>query len=349
MPFPFFNKGAKMKKNGGWVFISHSHQDIALVRRIRNHLESLGFEPLMFYLKCLSDKNEIEELIKREIDEREWFIYADSPNARKSNWVRTEREYIESKSGKKVFTIDLNTDLEAQLSQIEHITRQMKVFISHSQRDAGIMRELENVLMKKDMQVFHYDTEISAEDSFFESISSRIEEHSRDKDGFIVLLITESFANSRAIRAEIECALANNAKIVPVYVGNATLPHDMLDSLGDLAGVHISEAPTTEELKKVVDYIISRVQYYSSDYKSTYGFRSAKRIHLPAIARIDEMTLSDCECLEVLYIPSTVIYITKDAFADFPNLLVVCEKGSYAEQYCIRNNIRYKLEENDQK
>ena len=51
---------------------------------------------LMFYLKCLSDENEIEELIKREIDEREWFIYADSQNARASRWVQTEREYIET-------------------------------------------------------------------------------------------------------------------------------------------------------------------------------------------------------------------------------------------------------------
>jgi hypothetical protein len=30
--------------------------DIDLVRKIRNHLESLGLEPLMFYLKCLSDE-----------------------------------------------------------------------------------------------------------------------------------------------------------------------------------------------------------------------------------------------------------------------------------------------------
>ena len=85
--------------NRGWIFISHSHQDVDLVRWIRNHFEKLGFEPLMFYLKCLSDKDEIESLIKREIDEREWFIYADSPSARESKWVKTEREYIETSEG----------------------------------------------------------------------------------------------------------------------------------------------------------------------------------------------------------------------------------------------------------
>ena len=74
-----------MKNEGGWVFISHSHQDIAKVRYIRNRLEQRGFEPLLFFLKCLSDEDEIEGLIKREISEREWFIYADSDNSRNSS------------------------------------------------------------------------------------------------------------------------------------------------------------------------------------------------------------------------------------------------------------------------
>lgn len=62
-------------KEGGWVFLSHSHQDINKVRKIRNLLEQRGFEPLLFFLKCLTDDDEIEDLIKREITEREWFIY----------------------------------------------------------------------------------------------------------------------------------------------------------------------------------------------------------------------------------------------------------------------------------
>jgi len=40
---------------GGYVFISHSHQDIEKVRKIRNEMEDQGFEPLCFYLKCLTD------------------------------------------------------------------------------------------------------------------------------------------------------------------------------------------------------------------------------------------------------------------------------------------------------
>ena len=87
---------------GGYVFISHSHQDIVKVRQIRNAMEEEGFEPLCFYLKCLSDEDEIEDLIKREIDAREWFVYA-----RASGWVRKEREYIASLGSKQIITIDL--------------------------------------------------------------------------------------------------------------------------------------------------------------------------------------------------------------------------------------------------
>ena len=59
------------KSKGGYIFLSHSHEDIEKVREIRNSLEQDGFEPLCFYLKCLSDDSEIEDLIKREIDARE--------------------------------------------------------------------------------------------------------------------------------------------------------------------------------------------------------------------------------------------------------------------------------------
>ena len=60
----------------GYVFISHSHKDIKKVRKIRNMIENSGFEPLYFFLKCLTD-DVVEGLIKREIDARDWFVYVD--------------------------------------------------------------------------------------------------------------------------------------------------------------------------------------------------------------------------------------------------------------------------------
>ena len=136
-------------EKGGWIFISHSHKDVEKVRILRNKLESMGFDPLLFYLKCLSDENEIEGLIKREIDERDWFIYADSKNARASKWVQTEREYIEGFVNKKVFTVDLNSDINEQLSMMEHVARQMKVFISYQHRDTHIKNQISQKLIEK--------------------------------------------------------------------------------------------------------------------------------------------------------------------------------------------------------
>ncbi|MBQ4111381.1 MAG: hypothetical protein IJD38_01150 [Clostridia bacterium] len=149
-------------KQGGWIFISHSHQDIQKVRLIRNRLEEKGLEPLMFYLKCLSDEQEIEELIKREIDERDWFIY-------------------------------------------------------HSQ-------------------------------------------------------VT-----------------------------------------------------------------------YETDFNDGVGYRSARRITLPSVARIDGMTFFECDNLEEVTIPDSVVYMTADAFADHPDILVRCHAGSYAEGYCQRMGIRCEI------
>ena len=82
------------KSEGGYVFISHAHKDIGAIRKIRNYLEDNGLEPICFYLRCLSDNDEILDLIKREIDAREWFLLVDSENARQSKWVKTEVEYI---------------------------------------------------------------------------------------------------------------------------------------------------------------------------------------------------------------------------------------------------------------
>lgn len=142
-----------MRENG-WVFISHSHKDVDSVRKIRNYLESLGLEPLLFYLKCLSDEDEIDDLIKREINVREWFIYMDSPNARASKWVKKEREIIESYPNKKVFNIDLNQDYESQKAIIDHITRQIKVYISYARKDKQIFQSIREKLLNYDMQVW---------------------------------------------------------------------------------------------------------------------------------------------------------------------------------------------------
>ena len=91
------NLCAKMNKDENkeiWIFLSHSNKDFAKVRLIRNYLEERSCRPLMFYLKCLSNDDEIDDLIKREIDCRTRFIICDSENSQASKWVQSEVKYI---------------------------------------------------------------------------------------------------------------------------------------------------------------------------------------------------------------------------------------------------------------
>lgn len=245
---------------GGWVFLSHSHQDIAKVRKIRNHLESLGFEPLMFYLKCLTDKDEITDLIKREIDERDWFIYADSPNARASEWVRTELEHIHgSPMQKNVFTVDLNEDIAVQLAQIEHVTKQMKVFISYSHRDRELCRRVKEKLLDKDMQVLTDEDLLMPGSSWYTQVHNTISATARE--GFVLLLLTSNTINSLAVRREIEATLKCAGKIIPIYVGDVQPSAEWLSPLREIVSVTISEDPSEVELDSIVQRILKSVDF----------------------------------------------------------------------------------------
>lgn len=64
-----------------WIFVSHSTLDITEVRRIRNEVELQGGEPLLFFLKSISDNDELDGLLKREIEARRYFLLCDSPAA----------------------------------------------------------------------------------------------------------------------------------------------------------------------------------------------------------------------------------------------------------------------------
>ena len=93
------------------IFLSHSTIDYKQVRKLRNALEEEDFRPLMFHLKCLeeSDDNEIFDLLKREIDAREWFILCKSPHAESSKWVQKEMEYVQKHKVPIVIDINSNT------------------------------------------------------------------------------------------------------------------------------------------------------------------------------------------------------------------------------------------------
>lgn len=116
-----------------WVFISHSNKDFKAVRMVRNHLEESGHRPLLFYLKCFDDfenlsveqQNRLEELIYAEISARKWFVLCDSKNARESAWVQKEAAFIKKSPTAHYTVIDVDSDFETQRHKLLRFAESM--------------------------------------------------------------------------------------------------------------------------------------------------------------------------------------------------------------------------------
>lgn len=136
-----------------WIFLSHSNHDYEKVRKVRNMLEEQDLRPIMFFLKCLNDDDEIDDLIKREIDCRTRFILCDSENARQSKWVQNEINYIQEQQ-KPIERIDLSKSDTDILAQLTEVRRKSKLFISYAQEDRDLTVQIKQRLSKYDYDVF---------------------------------------------------------------------------------------------------------------------------------------------------------------------------------------------------
>ncbi len=143
-----------METGGAWIFLSHSNQDFDAVRRLRNELEAMGHHPLLFFLKCMDDNSELDDLVRREIEAREWFLLCDSPNSRLSRWVQREVEIITSAPHKVYTTVDLTADLASQLKQTRILTKRATVYLSYSHQDRPMADEIKAVLHEHDFAVW---------------------------------------------------------------------------------------------------------------------------------------------------------------------------------------------------
>lgn len=246
----FFDKLKKAK--GGYIFLSHSHDDIEKVREIRNSLEKAGFEPLCFYLKCLDDDSEIEDLIKREIDAREWFVFVNSENSRKSKWVTLEREYITRTDAKKIITVDIDNE-QSIADTIHKISHNLRVFISYSNKDESLARKIKNSLEKKDYLVFFAPDSIPAGTEYITCIANAITEAS--KDGCVIALLTPNSLESELVKNEISFASLEDGNIIPVIVGNTKLDGVLRYYLATRQVYNLSENPTDDEINEMIDKI----------------------------------------------------------------------------------------------
>jgi len=192
-----------------WIFLSHSNKDFSKVRLIRNYLEDRSCRPLMFYLKCLSNDEEIDDLIKREIDCRTRFIICESDNSKASKWVKSEVEYIKSQH-RTYETIDLSkseSEIEAQLDQLVKSTQ---IFLSYSRSDYELVNAVYSHVCKYETRCF-FDAESLTSGDFQKQISHAL---SLAKDfGFIAFFASQHSLSSPYCMKEVQEAVEFGANV----------------------------------------------------------------------------------------------------------------------------------------
>ena len=182
---------ANNQSNEIWVFLSHSNKDYEKVRQVRNLLEDKSLRPLMFFLHCLNDDDEIDSLIKREIDCRTRFILCDSENARKSHWVQKEVEYIKSQN-RICETIDLSKSMDEIMTRLDDFINKTKLFISYNREECKLARMVYDRLLQYDFTVY-MDMYYVQEETYvqkYENTINEIHENARS-GGYLISIMNE--------------------------------------------------------------------------------------------------------------------------------------------------------------
>ena len=77
--------------------------------------------------------------------------------------------------------------------------------------------------------------------------------------------------------------------------------------------------------------------------RAFYVCRSLTDIRIPeSVTRIDKFAFANCISLKEINIPGGVTSIGDNAFSGCPDLTVTVTPGSYGEQYCISNGLKYR-------
>jgi hypothetical protein len=215
---------------GNWIFVSHSNNDLESVRGIRNFFEARGHNPILFYLRCLTNDDLLPELLEREIGARNFFVLCDSENSRASRWVQQEIEMVKAHPDKVYEEVDLRQSLEQQLHKLEALSKRATVFLSYSQLDNDIAAQIGTALTNADFRVLKAEMH-RTEGVWLPRLAEQIEDAIHN--GFVLLLVTQNFAKSpwvqieyfeafdRAVQAQDPIGLG---RIVPVLLDHSDLP-----------------------------------------------------------------------------------------------------------------------------
>lgn len=241
-----------------YFFVSHSHLDIEKVRVIRNTIEETFFyEPILFFLKSLSEEKEIKDLLKREIYERIWFVYCNSENAQNSEYVQFERKYVNELIEKGIVKHVINIELDKfntwdkecinyLKNQINHHIKKSKLFFSFSRSTYPSIGPVIKGLKDLGYSIFDFNS-LNGGDVLFTSIQEQIKNVSY-KDGVFIQVIKGEISKFSEI--EVETARKNGAYVLRVVISDKTY-------LDEPNTIYINEAKLSD-----TEYIINAINNY---------------------------------------------------------------------------------------
>ena len=251
-----------------WIFLSHSNKDFAKVRLIRNYLEERSCRPLMFYLKCLSNDDEIDDLIKREIDCRTRFIICDSENSQASKWVQSEVKYIKSQQ-RSYETIDLSKSEENIKSQLDNLIKCTQIFLSYGRNDFDLVNTVYTHISKYDIRCLFDAYNIESGGDCLQTIHNSID---LAKDiGFVVLFANKDSLLSKYAISELQYAIAKGAKLLVLLIDEYAKTHykevfpqaqdipedDLIDR--DQTSIRVRDLTITNTKDELVELAIEKI------------------------------------------------------------------------------------------
>lgn len=262
-----------MREGGSWIFLSHSSKDIDKVRLIRNEFERMGHNPLAFHLRCLSTdteegRKELDSLIKREIDAREWFVFCESPAASESPYVAEEHAYIVDSGKEMIWSLDMTQDIETILRKVRQICKDIEVYISYSCADMKAANLLADLFSEKDFSVWTPDSMLNPGMNWADEIGGAIQRCSYE--GFIILLISENSMSSDWIEKEIAMITnySGGDNIIPVILGDVTIPATETYQWLSPYRYVLPAKPSKEDFRILLEDIKKTVKAYTSGRRS---------------------------------------------------------------------------------
>ena len=260
-----------------WIFLSHSSADFEKVRLIRNYLEEKSFRPLMFYLKCLNSDEETYKLITREIDVRTRFILCDSENARASEWVKREMDYITSKEPKRSYEIlEMSKPIEDLKSQLDTYTNQTNIFISYARSDKKISEYICNRLRKYDLNVLCDYEFLDDSSNFAEDIKKEIRHAANN--GYFIALFTTDYIKSEYCLYEMRYAKSIGANIIPIAIDENAFQYlrNAQDIVAPKKIINLSTNNRASLADEITDAILEKILPSGARITHAENFRTGK-------------------------------------------------------------------------